>query len=69
MKRFLITTDEEQFFIYAENEHEASCKVIQEKFYDWLDDDLADAFDIVEITSNTQLENLERMVANNVFAY
>lgn len=69
MKRFLVTTDEEQFFIEAENEHEASCKVIEDKFPTLLDDELSDAFDIVEVTSDTQLEKLERMMQQGMFVY
>lgn len=69
MKKFLITTDEEQFFIEAHTEDEAKDIVIADKFYMLLDDDLADAFDITEITKDTNLEKLDTMTERGMFAY
>ncbi len=69
MKKFLITIDEEQFFIEAPTELEASMKVIADKFPTLLDDELADAFDIMEITKDRELSHLENMLQEGLFAY
>jgi hypothetical protein len=52
MKYFKVTTDDEIFVIQGKTKIEAEMAMIDEKFRSVLDDDLADKYDIVEISES-----------------
>lgn len=59
-KLFKCTTDNEVFYVYAEDKYDAEALVVEEHFYEVLDDDLADLMDVEEVTKAGIIVSVDR---------